>query len=108
MRFPFILRSDHDEQVRLMNVVLSTKDDNIRVLRGQILEQALEIEALMKQLTEAPVSVPTADRKKHTTKILGRSGWRQKAQQASRESIKAAPDSAKQLEEKVKREGGNI
>ena len=114
MKFPFILRSDHEEQVRLLNVIICTLEDQNKTKTEQLTRKEMEIQALINELALpdlAEEALTNSRNKRDKSKphvITGRGGFRARAQQASRATIKAAPDSAKQLEEKVKREGGNV
>lgn len=112
MRFPLMSRADHNEHLRLMNVVISSLEQTIRDKDIVITEKNLEILSLMEQLTaQTPASRRTREPKEpkpKTVAITGRSGWRARAEQTSRETIPPPRDSAQALEQKVIREGGTV
>lgn len=108
MRFPFILRNDHDEIVRLLNLQICSLEDTVRQKDYVIETEHKEIESLMEQLTTPDEVVAHKERKKLQTVLRGRSGWRANARSRAIDTIKAPPDSSKALQEKVLKEGGTI
>jgi hypothetical protein len=112
MRFPFILRSDHEEAMKLAELNFRTYQDTIQSLKDQLTQKEAEIDSLIIQLV-GPERHPAPRDKKEEKKweskpIFGRSGWRARAGLASRQTIPPVKDSAKALEEKVLREGGIV
>jgi hypothetical protein len=109
MKFPWILRSDHNEIVRQQNVILCDREDTIARLTEYIRYKEAEIEVLSANLTKAPVPERAADIvKRGPLPLLGRSAWRARAQQISKSTAPVPKDSAKALEQKVVSEGGTI
>ena len=108
MKFPFILRSDHDEIVLALKLSITSHQFTNESLAERLREKDREIESLIAQLTAqnpAPVDGATKEKKKFVPTHLS---YRQMAQNRSRETIKPPADSAAALEEKVKREGGTV
>jgi hypothetical protein len=109
MRLPILLRTDHEEQVRLFNVIIDSHLSTIEELKFKLQQRDNEIENLMSELTgEAPARIPKEHKSRSLTVLPGRSGWRAKAQARSRATIPPPKDSAKALEDKVIREGGKV
>lgn len=110
MRFPFILRSDHEEVVRQSNVIISMLQQQVADMGVKLAKRDKEIDILINEMSNISVDVKVRDKekKKSVPAILGRGGWRGRSQQNSLSTVPAPKDSAQQLEEKVKREGGTI
>src|ERR1700680_4958428 len=110
MRFLFILRTDHEEQLRIMNLLLQGQENIIHDLKMQIKEKDSEIDVLIEELTGKITDTPSkVEKVKKPIRIMpGRSGWRARAEAISRQTIPPVKDSAKALDEKVKKEGGTV
>jgi hypothetical protein len=113
MRFPFILRTDHDEQLRIMNLLLQGQENIIHDLKFRIQQKDDEIDSLIQELTgeltgEAPATSKDKRVKRPLRVMPGRSGWRARAEAMSRQTIPPVKDSATALDEKVKKEGGTV
>lgn len=108
MRFPFILRSDHDEQVRLLNVIICTLEDSIRTRDWEIQARNEEIRAMSEMLAAPKAAIPATFESSPSSEqvITGRGAWRAKALLKTRSTIKPTGDSAASLNDKVRREGG--
>jgi hypothetical protein len=109
MRLPFIWREDHDTILRQANMILCDRDTRIAelILKIKVLEG--EKAALIEELASTPPIRESIQReRKPPVPLVGRSGWRAKAAQRSKETIPAPKDSSKALEEKVIREGGIV
>lgn len=108
MKFPFMLRSDHDEQVRLTNVIISSLQQKVSDMGVDLIRKEKEIQALIDQLAENQNSMGHIDqvRPKIEPILSGRGGWRARAMKRTRDSIPTPKDSSQALEERVKKEGG--
>ena len=112
MKLPFILRSRHDSVVTALVANLDVRAELILKLKDIIKLRDAEILAL-KLTSEAKKCndyTPEATEKKKMADPVfsGRSGWRTRAQMMSEATIPVVGDSAKQLEAKVKKEGGIV
>lgn len=110
MKFPFIMRMDHDEIVFQLYTRIKTLEMALEHQTARIKEKDQEIESLVHQLVSRIPGFGESRQEgvKREHIITGRGGWRARAQKASTDTIKAPPDSAKQLEDKVKKEGGTV
>jgi hypothetical protein len=111
MKFPLILRSDHEEEIRLTNIIISSLQQKVVDQGLVIAKQEKEIEALIEHLNLATATptLPAPKIPKVSELILtGRGGWRARATKRTRDSIPTPRDSGQALEEKVKKEGGKV
>lgn len=112
MKFPFIFRYDHEEQVRLLNLIISDQDQAIRDISLMLGEKDNQIKALVEQLSQPrkaakpPTGTEAAPKVHKSTPPTG--SWRAIATARSRRSMPDPKDSAKSLENKVIREGGVV
>lgn len=110
MKWPFILRSRHKSIVDALVTNLDVRGELIAMLNKVIALRDAEIKALKLTLEGKKCNdyTPEAIEKKKMAEPVfsGRSGWRTRAQMMSEATIPVTGDSAKQLEAKVKREGG--
>ena len=109
MKFPFMLRSDHDAHMKLLNLNVCILQESIQDKNRQLIEKEQEIQALILQLAANRVTEVAVESKKRLGEapiLIGRSAWRSQATLKSQSTVPAPKDSAKALEEKVIREGG--
>jgi hypothetical protein len=106
MKFPFILREDHELIVKQQNTIIHDRENVISAQRDIIIKYENEIQTLVEQLTtQQAVNKPEKEKKPFKPAKLS---YRSLAQQRSQETIKPPADSAAQLEERVKKEGGKV
>lgn len=113
MPFPLIFRATHEAIVKRILVENATLCDTIqsqdRTINSRNLK-IMELEALLvaekcNKYTPAPLESP---KKKQTSPLasISRGGWRERARLEAESTLPPVSDSMKNLEEKVKREGG--
>lgn len=107
MRFPFIYRKDHEEQVRLLNLVIHEKDNRIADQNAAIAILEAQNAAFIEQLS-TPAQPESPAGRRRTKTLASKPSWRSLAQKSSQTTIKATGDSAAQLEERVKQQGGSV
>src|SRR5579872_151459 len=88
MRFPFILRTDHEEQTRLLNVIINQHENKIAEMGLQLARKDKEIQSLMDQLTSQSSHPPASQEKPKKEFKPSRLSYRSLAQSRSRETIK--------------------
>jgi hypothetical protein len=106
MRFPWVLRSDYEQYIKIAEMAIHTQQDIIADKSEQLIQKEKEIQALIDQLAQNSNVKQEVSKKFETPILTGRSGWRAKAELKTRATIKPKSDSAAQLEERVKKEGG--
>lgn len=107
MKFSIMLRSDHDSIVSALKSCIDSQFQTIEAIQLAINDRNGEIKALQSILTDKSVMItPKDEPKKGTSTVFSRSGWRARAQAASEQTFPLVKDSAKQLEERVKAQGG--
>lgn len=110
MNLPFMLRSAHSAQLRLMADLNETLRELVGELKARIIQNNAENEALMEVLaTQSVMITPKVDPKSPKVTPFsptGRGGWRARARMAAEATIPSVPDSAEKLKAKVKKEGG--
>jgi hypothetical protein len=112
LSWPLILRSRHEETVKVLLIDLDAQIEHIKALNSIIDFQRAEIKALKLVLEQRKCNdytPPAPEKPKRAEPIpSARSGWRTRAQMASEATIPVTGDSAKQLEAKVRKEGGTV
>jgi hypothetical protein len=107
MKFPFILRSDHDEIMRQNNLIIAMLQQIEVDLRLELDKKQQEILSLTELLTADKPLVAAQQKEKKPFKP-SKMSYRGLAQSRSQATLKPPPDSASQLEERVKNEGGTV
>src|SRR5271163_1252194 len=110
MRWPIMLRSQHELIVAVLEVNLQLRAEEIDNQAARIKQHEADIKALTllfegKKCNDY-IPDPTEKNKMADPVFSSRSGWRTRAQMMSDAKIPVASDSAKALEAKVLREGG--
>ena len=112
MKWPLMFRYRHEVFKEALIANLDVRAELIEHLKRLIAKKDQEI-LTMKAIQEAKKCndyTPEAENKRKMAEPVfsGRSGWRTRAQMMSEATIPVVGDSAKQLEAKVKKEGGTI
>lgn len=110
MKFPLILRIDHDAQMGALLSVIEVERQLITARNELIVEKDHQISVLTEMLSAQRCNdyTPEApkERKSASPVVTGRGGYRSKAEAASKLTFRKVGDSNADLQRKVESEGG--